>query len=87
MRPKAAGQTDMSAQTHEQILMEQFSAVLADFRLCTELYEKTKKQSLKIAAAQNWGILRGLAMAARQFGIVSLQETLDAMTPPKEEDI
>ena len=74
----------MSTHTHEQILMEQFAAVLSDFQLFADLYEKTKKPNYKIAAAQNWGILQGLAMAAKQFGIPRLQETLDTIRPPEE---
>ncbi len=72
----------MSVQTHEQILMEQFEAVLADLQLWADLYRKTRKEGCKIAAAQKWGILCGLAMAAKQFGISSLQDALDRLTPP-----
>ena len=69
----------MSIQTHEQILMEQFNAVLADVKFWADLYKKTHKQSCLTMAAQNWGILRGLAMAAKQFGIVRLQDALDSL--------
>jgi hypothetical protein len=74
----------MNTDIHEQILTEQFNAVLADLRLCVDLYKKTNKQGHLIAAVQKWGVLCGLAMAARQFGIVSLQDALDRLTPPEE---
>ena len=69
----------MSLQTHEQILTEQFDAVLADAKLWTELYEKTRSQNCLIEAAKSWGMLRGLAIAAAQFGIGSLRERLRAL--------
>ena len=72
----------MGAQTHEQIMMEQFNAVLADVKIWAELYRKTHRPEFKITAAQNWGVLCGLAMAAKQFGIGSLQDALDKLTPP-----
>ena len=73
----------MNAQLHEQILMEQFNSVLADLKLCVELYKKTHKQGHLIAAVQKWGVLCGLAMAAKQFGICSLHDALDQLTPPE----
>lgn len=74
----------MDTHIHEQILMEQFNAVLTDLDLCVDLYHNTHKQGHLIAAVQKWGILCGLAMAAKQFGIVSLQEALDKINPPRE---
>ncbi len=74
----------MDTYIHEQILMERFNAVLDDLKLCVELYHKTHKQGHLIAAVQKWGILCGLAMAAKHFGITSLQDALDNMTPPHE---
>ena len=75
----------MSIQTHEQILMEQFNAVLADVKFWTDRYKKTHKQTYLMMAAQNWGILRGLAMAAKQFGIVRLQDALDSLAFEEED--
>ncbi len=69
----------MSIQTHEQILMEQFEAVLADLKLWTELYEKTRKRRCLLIAAEKWGVLKGIAMAAGQFGIPGPQAALDGI--------
>ncbi len=71
----------MSIQTHEQIMTEQFHAALADFKLWTELYKKTGKQACLLEAAQKWGMLQGLASAASEFGIGSLQSALDQLGP------
>ncbi|MCR4621251.1 MAG: hypothetical protein K5663_04145 [Clostridiales bacterium] len=72
----------MDTRTHEAILMEQFNAVLDDLKLCLELYDKTRGQGHLVAAAQKWGVLTGLAMAAQHFGIVSLKQALDQLTFP-----
>ena len=76
----------MSFQSHEQIMMEQFNLVKSDFELWAELYNKTHQQKCLTEAAQRWGILCGLAMAADQFGIHSLQDALDTMAPPMHPD-
>lgn len=69
----------MSIQTHEAIVTEQFGNVLEQLKLHLAFYERTGRQDLLLAAAQDWGILQGLAMAASQAGIVSLQAAFDEL--------
>ena len=76
----------MSIQTHDQIMQEQFNAVLSDFQLWAELYRKTGRQSCRVQAAERYGMLRGLAIAAKEFGIPSLQAAFDELSKQSKMD-
>lgn len=64
-----------------QAVTDRFKAAQSDLEYWTAQYKQTGSADDLIAAAQKWGIMCGLAAAAKQFGFSDLQTDLDKLTP------